>query len=121
MKSRHQPISAGVFPPPITALPRAELPVPGARAYLSQAAGHQVLFMAFEETVEVPEHAHASQWGLVVAGEIELTIDGVRRSFGRGDRYFIPAGVRHSARIHAGYADVTFFDEPQRYRVQAGA
>ena len=108
-----------VFPPPIYRLPEADIPFRGARAFLSQSARHQVLFMEFGEDVEVPEHAHEAQWAVVVDGRIDLTIDGVRRTHGRGDRYFIPAGVVHSAHIHAGYADVTFFDQADRYRAKA--
>jgi hypothetical protein len=33
----------------------------------------------------------------------------------KGDRYFIPEGVPHSATIYAGYADITFFDAADRY------
>ncbi len=33
----------------------------------------------------------------------------------KGDRYYIPEGVKHSGKIFAGYADITFFDEPNRY------
>ena len=43
---------------------------------------------------------------------------GDRRSFTRGDHYHIPARVKHSAKIHAGYADVSFFGEPDRYGVR---
>jgi quercetin dioxygenase-like cupin family protein len=53
--------------------------------------------------------------GIVVQGTIELTIYGVKNIFTKGDLYHIPAGVKHSGRIFAGYADVTFFNEPRRY------
>ena len=105
-----------IFPEPITNLPEADLPLAGATAWLSRGEGHQILFMRFDEDVELPEHAHDSQWGVVLEGRIDLVIDGVPRTFTRGDRYFIPAGVRHGGKIHAGYADITFFNEPERYR-----
>ena len=105
-----------VFPEPVRRLPLADLPLPGAMAYLSQASTHQVLFMHFAADAEVPPHAHAGQWGVVLTGRIDLVIGGAALSFGPGDRYFIPAGVVHSARIHAGYADTTFFDQADRYR-----
>jgi quercetin dioxygenase-like cupin family protein len=53
--------------------------------------------------------------GIVVEGKIELMIDGEKRCFSKGDRYYIPEGVKHSSKISAGYADVTFFNEPKRY------
>lgn len=76
--------------------------------------------MAFADDVDLPEHAHGAQTGFVLEGRIDLIIDGQECTFGKGDRYHIPAGVRHSGRIHAGYADITFFDEPSRYAVKKG-
>ena len=104
-----------IFPDPITALPKADIPLAGLTAYLSQAGSHQILFMEFEEDVDLPEHTHAAQVGIVLEGKIELIIDGTKNCFTKGDRYYIPAGVKHSGKIYAGYADITFFDEPQRY------
>ena len=104
-----------IFPEPITALSKADIPLAGLSAYLSQAGSHQILFMEFEEDVELPEHAHAAQVGIVLEGKIELIINGEKSCFSKGDRYYIPAGVKHSGKIYAGYADITFFDEPHRY------
>ena len=53
--------------------------------------------------------------GIVLEGKIELVIDGDKQCFTKGDRYYIPEGVEHSGKIYAGYADMTFFDEPNRY------
>ena len=103
------------FPEPITKLPEADIPLAGLKAYLSQSDKHQILFMQFEEDVDLPEHAHEAQVGFVLEGKIDLIISGKKDTFDRGDRYYIPAGVKHSAKIYAGYADITFFDEPNRY------
>jgi len=108
-----------VFPEPIRNLPEADIPLRGVRAYLSQAESHQILFMQFSEDVDLPEHCHAAQVGMVLEGRIDLVIDGVKRTYAKGDRYHIPEGVKHSGRIHAGYADVTFFNEPGRYRTKS--
>ena len=104
-----------VFPEPIKNLPEADIPLDGVTAYLSQSDTHQIFFMEFEKDVDLPEHSHAAQIGIVLEGEIELVIGGEKRSFTKGDRYYIPAGVKHSGKIYAGYADVTFFNEPNRY------
>jgi len=98
-----------IFPPPMRSLPVADIPIPGATAYLSQAETHQILFMEFKQDVMVPEHSHGAQWATVLEGQIELVIDGVPHVFRKGDRYFIPEGVKHSASIHAGYADLNWF------------
>jgi quercetin dioxygenase-like cupin family protein len=113
--SRSRQAMSSVFPEVIRNLPRADIPVDGLTAYLSQSDTHQMLFMEFHKDVELPEHAHAAQMGIVVEGRIELIIDGEKRSFSRGDLYYIPEGVKRAARIYAGYADVTFFNEPKRY------
>ncbi len=104
-----------IFPEPIENLPEADIPLDGITAYLSQSNTHQILFMQFEKDVGLPEHAHAAQMGIVLEGKIELVIDGQKHSFSKGDRYYIPEGVKHSGKIYAGYADVTFFNEPNRY------
>lgn len=44
------------------------MPFEGVHAYLSQGEHHQIIFMHFEENVELPEHAHAAQWGIVLEG-----------------------------------------------------
>ena len=104
-----------VFPEPVTSLPVADIPLKGVKAYLSQTDTHQIIFMAFSEDVDLPEHAHESQWGIVLEGKIELTIGGETRLYEKGDRYFIPKGVRHSGKIFSGYADITFFAQKDRY------
>ena len=104
-----------IFPEPITSLPQADIPLEGIKAYLSQADTHQIIFMEFEKDVDLPEHTHAAQVGIVLEGRIDLTVDGDQQTFTKGDRYYIPAGVVHSGKIYAGYADITFFNESDRY------
>ena len=107
-----------VFPEPIRNLPKADIPLDGITAYLSQSDTHQILFMQFEKDADLPEHSHAAQIGIVLEGKIELVIDGEKQCFTKGDRYHIPEGVRHSGKIYAGYADITFFNEPNRYSIK---
>ena len=104
------------FPEPIRKLPEANLPFEGVKAYLSQSDDHQIIFMEFSRDVEVPQHAHAAQYAVVIEGRIDMIIGGQARTYTKGDWYFIPEGVVHSAKIYAGYADVTLFNEPSRYR-----
>ena len=106
---------AELFPEPIRGLPEADIPLDGITAYLSQSDTHQIIFMTFEKDVDLPEHSHADQIGIVLEGKIDLTIGGTRRSYTKGDRYHIPEGVPRSRKIHAGYADIIFFNEPGRY------
>ena len=108
-----------IFPEPIRNLPQADVPINGVKAYLSQSETHQIIFMEFSEDIEVPEHSHESQWGIVLAGKLDLTVDGVKRTYSKGDNYFIPKGVKHGAKIYAGYADITFFNQKDRYKAKS--
>lgn len=82
---------------------------------LSQAENNQIIFMEFSEDVDLPEHEHESQWGVVLEGKIELVINSKKRLYVKGDRYYIPKGVKHMGKIFAGYADMTYFDQKDRY------
>ena len=57
--------------------------------------------------------------GIVVEGEIRLTIGSDLRICRKGDEYFIPAGVPHGAALKAGARVIDFFDDPDRYRPKA--
>ena len=105
-----------IFPEPIRNLPEADIPIEGIKAYLSQSDTHQIIFMEFEKDVDLPEHSHAAQVGFVLSGKIELIIDGTKNEYIKGDIYFIPENVKHSGKIYAGYADITFFNESGRYK-----
>lgn len=104
-----------IFPEPILRLVAANIPLDGVHARLSQSDTHQILFMEFSKDAVVSEHSHEAQWGVVLEGEVDLVIGGEEHTFRKGDRYFIPEGVPHSARIRAGYADITFFASAHRY------
>jgi len=106
------------FPEIIANLPGADIPIEGLRSYLFQGENGQFVFMSFENDVEVPEHHHEAQWGVVLDGESELTIDGKKNSFTKGDTYFIAKGVKHSAKIKKGYKDLTLFDQKDRYKAK---
>jgi quercetin dioxygenase-like cupin family protein len=107
-----------IFPKPITSLPEAEVPIKGIIAFLSQGLNHQIVFMQFSEDVDVPEHFHESQWGIVLEGRIELTIDGIKNVYVKGERFFIAKNIKHSAKIYAGYASMEFFAQSDRYKVK---
>lgn len=107
-----------VFTGPILKLGEADLPFEGATAYLSQGENHQILFMEFDKDINLPEHSHEAQWAVVLEGKIDMVIGGVKNTYTKGDRYYIPAGVKHSGKIYAGYADITFFDQRDRYRLK---
>jgi quercetin dioxygenase-like cupin family protein len=106
------------FPEIILNLPEADIPIEGLHAYLFQGENQQFVFMAFEKDEEVSEHIHEAQWGIVLDGEIKLIIDGKDYTFKKGDSYFIPKGVKHSAKIKKGYKDLTLFNQKDRYKIK---
>ncbi len=77
-----------------------------------------VVFFTFVKDMVLPPHSHKAQWGTVIAGEIEFTIDGKTRTYRPGDSYSIPAGVEHGAVIKAGSVVVDVFEEPDRYPIK---
>lgn len=107
-----------LFPEIITGLPGADIPIKGLHAYLFQGERQQMVFMTFEKDAEIPAHSHEAQWAVVLEGEIELTIAGETRTLRKGDTYFIPRNVVHSAKIKAGYKDLTLFDQKDRYKTK---
>ena len=78
----------------------------------------QVVFVEFGERLDVPEHAHGEQWEFVIAGKVELKIDGGTETFGPGDNFFIPAGKPHAATVHGGYKALIVFNERDRYKAK---
>lgn len=103
------------FPVIISNLPQADIPIEGITSYLLQAEHQQVVFMSYDKDVSIPEHSHDEQWGVALDGESELTIGDKLYVLKKGDTYFIPKGVPHSARAKAGFKDVTVFNQRDRY------
>lgn len=107
-----------IFPEIVTSLPEVAMPFEGVRAYLVQGTAQQMVFMEFENPVDVPAHSHAAQWGIVLEGEMILTVGSIEKRLCKGDTYFIPEGGEHSARIRAGYRDLTLFNDAARYKTK---
>jgi quercetin dioxygenase-like cupin family protein len=106
------------FPGFIRALPMVDSPLASLRGWMLQT--HQGLAMFYEipDGVDVPEHAHGAQWGVVLEGTVEFTIGGQVRTYGRGDTYYVPDGVVHRAVISPGYVGIDVFADGDRYRAR---
>jgi quercetin dioxygenase-like cupin family protein len=105
------------FPKIITNLPKVDINIDGLNAFLFQGNNQQIVFMSFEKDIFVPKHSHEAQWGIVLDGEMRITIDKKEKILKKGDSYFIPREVIHSAKIMAGYKDLTLFNQKDRYSV----
>jgi quercetin dioxygenase-like cupin family protein len=107
------------YPDMIENLPDIDLDAKGVRGKLLQAGDKQLVFFDIEPIGSVPPHSHGAQWGIVVDGEAELTIDGQTRTVRKGDSYYIPAGVVHSATVNSQFKAIDIFDESARYKPKA--
>ena len=108
------------FPEFIRALPTADSPLASLRGRLLGNDHALAMFYEIPEGVEVPEHAHGAQWGVVLEGAVEFTIGGVTKTYRRGDTYYVPDSVAHSAVISAGYVGIDVFADADRYRAREG-
>ncbi len=104
------------YPEMITKLPQADVPFKGVRAWISQGADHQVVFFDMDPIGKVSAHRHGEQWGIVVEGEMELTIGGVTKRFRAGDSYHVPAGVEHEATFLTHTRVIDVFGDVERYK-----
>ena len=111
-------MSDGNWPELITSLPEADIPFDGVRGWLLQGLKHQQVFFDIEPIGEIPPHSHGAQWGIMVDGEMMLTIGGETRHIKPGDSYFIPAGVEHSATFLTRCRVIDLFEDLDRYQVK---
>ena len=108
------------LPDMITRLPEADLPFPSTKVKTSvlQSGHGQLVFFQIFQDIEIPPHSHKGQWGIVLEGELEMTVGGVTRKYRPGDTYYVPEGVVHSAKVPAGCKAIDFFEEPDRYKLR---
>ena len=81
--------SSEFFPPFLRALPAPDSPV-AMDAHIVPSEHVLTMFYEIDHDLEVPEHAHGAQWGVVLAGEMELEIEG-RASTYRARRHLLRA------------------------------
>lgn len=103
------------FPEFIRALPMVDSPLASLRGWMLQTDRALAMFYEIPDGVEVPEHAHGAQWGVVLEGTVEFTIGGETRTYGPGETYYVPAAVAHRAVISPGYVGIDVFADADRY------
>ena len=104
-----------IFPEPILNLPEVDINLKGLKAYLLQGEYCQIIFIEFKEDVNIPEHVHESQWEIVIEGKVDLYENGIKKTYKKGERFYIPKDVKHSAKVYAGYASIVFFNQKDWY------
>jgi len=105
-----------VFPKMITSLPEADIEFKGVKGWILQSNYHQIVFLEIEPIGKVAEHSHGAQWGIIVEGEMDLSIGGITKTYKKGDSYYIPDGVLHSAVFKSKTWAVDFFADRNRYK-----
>ena len=107
------------YPEVITRLPEANINVRGIRAWILQGEKHQLVFFQMEQSAQVPEHFHDyAQWGIMIEGRMELTINGKARICEKGDEYVIPSKAKHYAKFLTKCRVMDFFSEKSRYSIK---
>jgi quercetin dioxygenase-like cupin family protein len=104
------------YPAIISKLPKIDIVADEVNGYLLQGKDNQLVFFEFNKDTTIPRHSHGAQWGIVVDGEIRLTISGVEKTYRKGDSYYVPAGAEHSGVTFAGFKAIDFFDQADRYK-----
>lgn len=102
------------FPEFIRALPAPDSPV-DMDAHIVPSDQVLTMFYEIDNDVEIPEHSHGAQWGVVLEGSMVMIIDGETRTYQRGDTYYVPPGASHITRIAAGYRGIDVFADADRY------
>ncbi len=106
------------YPEVITSLPELDSKVDGLSGWLLQGADRQFVFFEIEPHAVVTAHKHLAQWGVLLEGEMELTIDGQAKVYRKGDYYLIPAGAEHSARFLTRVKVIELFEDADRHKVK---
>ena len=109
------------FPAFIRCLPMADSPLESLRGWLLRADQGLAMFYEIPDGVEVAEHAHGAQWGVVLEGSVEFTIGGQTKTYRRGDTYYVPDSVAHSAVLSRGFVGIDVFADADRYQARKGS
>ncbi|MBW1712975.1 MAG: cupin domain-containing protein [Deltaproteobacteria bacterium] len=108
----------GFYPEPITSLPQIEVPFDNVVGYLLQGVDSQSVFFELGKGSHVPPHSHEAQWGVLLDGELELSIGQEKHVFQKGASYFIPEGTVHEGRALTDCKILDVFFTPARYQAK---
>ena len=104
------------YPDVITSLPEADIRFEGAKGWILQGETSQLLFFEFTPDAILPNHSHGyPQWGMVIEGKMQLTVDSKAKVYVKGDEYVIPSAAMHSAKFLAKTRVMDLFSETARY------
>ena len=82
-------------------------------AYQLDADSAQVLFASYPAGTEIPPHRHdTDNHGVIIRGELILSMNGETQRFAVGDWYHVPAGVEHAARFEQETDEIELWFDP---------
>lgn len=98
---------AAFLPPRIRALPEFEGPFD---AYRLAADGADVLFATYPAGTVIGTHRHDTEnVGVIIRGELILSVAGEETPYRPGDWYHIPPDTEHAARFEHDTAEIEFW------------
>jgi len=84
-------------------------------AYRLAAENADVLFASYPANTSIPPHTHETDnHGVIIRGELILTIEGRTEKYGVGDWYYVPAGVEHAAYFETETDEIEFWFETSK-------
>lgn len=119
MKNHMKEWEGTPYPEMIRELSEIDIPLEGIRGWLLQSKDKQVVFFDIEPICEIPPHSHCAQWGLMIEGEMSLTIGEETKVYRKGDWYFIPEGTIHSATFLTRVHVIDVFADAERYKAKS--
>jgi quercetin dioxygenase-like cupin family protein len=79
-------------------------------AYRLAAEGADVLLASYKVGTQIAEHQHdTDNYGVIIRGELILTMNGQTTRHGCGDWYHVPAFVPHSAAFEQETDEIEFW------------
>ena len=109
-------MNENLYPEFIKKLPEADLPIEKVVGYLLQGNRGQICFLILNPALKSPNIHMAINGGVVLEGELSLTIGEETKRMAKGDSYYISAGVVHSAKFDQACKVLDFFEDADRYQ-----
>ncbi len=100
------------WPPFVDSWPEAHMETAGLCGRILKGECGWVIFMSADRDILIPMHRHGAQWGIVLDGEMEITVADQTRTYRRGETHYIPASVDHEAVLRAGWRGMYVFARP---------
>ncbi|GAB4590192.1 cupin domain-containing protein [Nocardia sp. IFM 10818] len=103
------------WPDWIQQLPMIATGYPGGRGYLIASEHGQVVLWSFPAGASVPRHQHGPQLGIVLTGQVELTMHDTTMLVRAGDSFSLADQAPHAATVAPGTLVIEIFADPDRH------